>query len=169
MDGQLSFSIAGVNDVIDYIYTTYHDERQKGDMWERVSRYYLLSDPQYSNLVGTVWLWADAPTNDLGTGEARSRTWTLTSVAEDPENPGQFWAIQCKCYERDKTLPYKECSTLWSTAQADKRYSRYMLISTTERISKNIVDMVNKTPTLPITPSNAKFHIMRSWADGIAL
>lgn len=147
-------TIISVNDVIDYIYKTYHDERQKGDMWERVSRYYLLSDPLYSEIIGKVWLWADAPTNDFGAGGGKVQDTGIDLVAEDLENPGQFWAIQCKCYDQGKSLPYKECSTFWSTAQADKRYSRYMLISTTELISKNIVDMVKKTPTVLIAPSD---------------
>ena len=146
MSEQLSFNITSVYDAIDYIYATCKTERQKGDMFERVCAFYLRSDPQLSQQVGKVWLWEVAPTNDgQDTG--------IDVVAEDPENPGKYWAVQCKCYDSDKTLPYEACSTFWSTASLDPRYSRYMLMTTTENLSANVWKKVAQSGTIVITPS----------------
>lgn len=140
-------TLTSIYDAIDYIYANCHSDKQKGDMFERVSAYYLRSDPQLSQVMGKVWLWDDNPLiDDPDTG--------IDLVAEDPENEGRYWAIQCKCYDQNKTLPYEACSTFWSTAALrPDLFSRYMLVATTEHLSKNVKKKVAESNTIVVTPS----------------
>ena len=53
-----------IYEVIDWIRGTCESERDKGDKFERASRYYLMNDPVYAQRFSDVWMWKDAPTND---------------------------------------------------------------------------------------------------------
>lgn len=140
-------TITSFADVLNYIYDVHKTEKQKGDLFELVCRYYLRSDPQMSQVMGEVWLWKDAPTrNGIDKG--------IDIVAEDPENPGKYWAVQCKCHDPNKTLALEECSTFWGTAGPNPIYSRYVIMATTEHFSKNLETQIETTGTIRITPSD---------------
>ena len=65
------------------------DKHEKGKQFERVCKWFLETDPRYSDRLVNVWLWDDWPGRwgpDCG----------LDLVAEDRD--GKTWAIQAKCY-----------------------------------------------------------------------
>lgn len=140
--------ITTIYDVIDRIREMATSESQKGDYFELACRFYLLNDPALSQVVGKTWLWDDWPENggkpDTG----------IDIVSEDPESAGHFWAVQCKCYLEDNALPYGECSTFWGTAGPDTRFARYMLFTTTDNLSANLLTQIASTNTVLITPQN---------------
>ena len=143
-------SVSSIYEVIDYIDATAKTTEERGSMWERVTAFFLRSDPEQDQVMGKVSLWADAPTNtghDVG----------IDLVAEDElvadDGSGRYWAIQCKAYVPTETLTYDDCSTFWAKGVPDPAYARYMLSTTTEHLSKNLLDQCKFTGTVIITPS----------------
>ena len=66
------------------------DPHERGKQFERVCKWFLETDPRYSNRLAKVWLWDDWPHRwgpDCG----------IDLVAEDRD--GKNWAIQAKCYD----------------------------------------------------------------------
>lgn len=153
MSDQTAFDLpahtgADFRSLLAYVRNVSTSESQKGDFFERMCLYYLRNDPPTMQLVGRTWRWGDAPTNhgqhDVG----------IDLVAEDPESLGRYWAIQCKCYDGDDNLPYADVATFWSTAGPLDTYSRYMLFTTTDHLSKHLRDQVKATGTVLVTPQN---------------
>ena len=59
---------------------------------------YLLTDPRYAHRFKKIWLWGEFPyRKDLGGNDTG-----IDLVAET--NEGDYWAIQCKCFEEDATI-----------------------------------------------------------------
>ena len=91
-----------IYDVLDWIRTTSNSTYELGAKFERAARFFLLHDPLYANTFEEVWLWADAPTND-------GHDIGIDLVAQDRD--GSYWAIQCKFYDEDSVLDYKQASS----------------------------------------------------------
>lgn len=143
-------SVSSIYEIIDYIDATAKTTEERGSMWERVTAFFLRSDPEQDQVMGKVYPWADAPTNtghDVG----------IDLVAEDElvadDGSGRYWAIQCKAYAPTTTLTYDDCSTFWAKGAPDPAYARYMLSTTTEHLSRNLLDQCESTGTIVITPS----------------
>lgn len=136
-----------IYEVIDWIRDTCESERDKGDKFERASRYYLMNDPVYAQRFSDVWMWKDAPTNDgadLG----------IDLVAQDAED-GTYWAIQCKCYQKS-TLDLRDVATFYTKASATGDYAHNMIITTCEDFGPNL----DKTA--------AQYGTVRLFADSMA-
>lgn len=136
-----------IYEVIDWIRDTCESERDKGDKFERASRYYLMNDPVYAQRFSDVWMWKDAPTNDgadLG----------IDLVAQDAED-GTYWAIQCKCYQKT-TLDLRDVATFYTKASATDDYAHNMIITTCEDFGPNL----DKTAT--------QYGTVRLFADSMA-
>lgn len=136
-----------IYEVIDWIRDTCESERDKGDKFERASRYYLMNDPVYAQRFSDVWMWKDAPTNDgadLG----------IDLVAQDAED-GTYWAIQCKCYQK-ATLDLRDVATFYTKASATDDYAHNMIITTCKDFGPNL----DKTAT--------QYGTVRLFADSMA-
>lgn len=136
-----------IYEIIDWIRDTCESERDKGDKFERASRYYLMNDPVYAQRFSDVWMWKDAPTNDgadLG----------IDLVAQDAED-GTYWAIQCKCYQK-ATLDLRDVATFYTKASATGDYAHNMIITTCEDFGPNL----DKTAT--------QYGTVRLFADSMA-
>ncbi|GHU32899.1 hypothetical protein FACS1894172_10350 [Spirochaetia bacterium] len=73
-------------------------ERDKGDRFERLMQVYLLTDPQYAPMWKNVWMWEEFP----GRKDFGGKDIGIDLVALTQE--GDYWAIQCKCYQEDSYL-----------------------------------------------------------------
>jgi predicted helicase len=73
-------------------------ERDKGDKFERLMQAYLRTDPKYAPLFKDVWLWKDF----FGRSELGGSDTGIDLVAKTHE--GDFWAIQCKCFQDSQTI-----------------------------------------------------------------
>jgi predicted helicase len=69
-------------------------------------------------------------------------------VARDID--GGYWAIQCKCWAEASQLTFKAASTFFATAQADGRYSHYMIVDTVTTWSKTLVTKAEALGTVRI-------------------
>ncbi|MCI7439296.1 MAG: DEAD/DEAH box helicase family protein [Coriobacteriaceae bacterium] len=122
--------IVTFDDVMDYLSSHDRTNVEKGDLWERVTAWYMRNDPAMRQVVGRVWRWSD-PENPLYTGHDTG----IDIVAERADRPGTYWAVQCKFYDPAHELSYRDLGTFFAAAEADDRYTGLVVSSVGEDIS----------------------------------
>lgn len=85
-------------------------ERDKGDKFERLMQAYLQTDPRYADLFTNVWHWNDFPARrDFG-----GKDTGIDLVARTTS--GDYWAIQCKCFQESATIDKPAVDSFLSTS-----------------------------------------------------
>jgi len=85
-------------------------EKDKGERFERLMKAYLLTDRKYADNFKKVWLWNEFPgKKDLGSIDTGIDLVALT-------NDGDYWAIQCKCYQQGTIIDKKAVDTFFTTS-----------------------------------------------------
>lgn len=125
--------IVALEDVLDYMGSHERTKRDKGDLWERVCAWYLRNDPEMRQVVGDVWRWDD-PENPLRTGHDTG----IDIVAERTDEPGTYWAVQCKNFEASHKVSLNDLGTFFAAAEADERYTGLVVATVSEEISSNV-------------------------------
>lgn len=130
-------------------------ERDKGDRFERLMQAYLKTDPKYAHLLKDVWLWSEFPgKTDLGGSDTG-----IDLVARTHE--GDYWAIQCKCFQEDAYIDKPAVDSFLSTSSREflnenlqtTRFAHRLWISTTNRWGTNAQEAIrNQNP--PVTRIN---------------
>jgi predicted helicase len=129
-------------------------EQDKGDRFERLIQAYLYTDPKYTHLT-KIWLWSEFPyRKDFGSHDVG-----IDLVAQTAE--GEYWAIQCKCYQEDSRISKEHVDTFLSTSgrsfedsKGERiRFSRRVWVSTTNNWSSKANETLrNQDP--PVTRIN---------------
>ncbi|WP_338814036.1 type ISP restriction/modification enzyme [Bernardetia sp. Wsw4-3y2] len=124
-------------------------ERDKGDRFERLMKGYLLTDPKYAHKFQYVWLWEEfVGKNDLGGKDTGIDLVALT-------HEGDYWAIQCKCYQETATIDKPSVDSFLSTSSRTfkdaelktQSFSHRLWISTTNKWGGNAEEAIkNQTP-----------------------
>lgn len=124
-------------------------EKDKGEKFERLMKAYLLTDPKYAYKFKNVWLWAEFPgRNDLGGNDTGIDLVALT-------NEGDYWAIQCKCYQESSIIDKPAVDSFMTTSGRTfkgedlKTYSfaHRLWISTTNKWNVNAQEAIkNQNP-----------------------
>ncbi len=140
-------------------------ERDKGDRFERLMQTYLLTDPKYAFLFENVWFWNEFPGKlDLGGGDTGIDLVALT-------HEGDYWAIQCKCYQEDSTIDKPAVDSFLSTSSREfknehmqtTRFAHRLWISTTNKWGPNATEAIrNQNP--PVTRINL-FDLLEAPVD----
>lgn len=130
-------------------------ERDKGDRFERLMQAYLQTDPKYAYRLKKIWLWKEFPGKvDLGGHDTGI---DLVALTVD----GDYWAIQCKCYQEDATIDKPEVDSFLSTSSREFKnpelktvgFSNRLWISTTNKWGPNATEAIrNQNP--PVTRIN---------------
>ncbi len=119
-------------------------EHDKGSRFERLMQAYLLTDPQYAYLFKRVWLWDEFPgKHDLGSGDTGIDLVALTI-------DGDYWAIQCKCYQETSLIDKPAVDSFLSTSSRTfknedlntVRFSHRLWISTTNKWGPNATQAI---------------------------
>ena len=114
-----------------------HDQRDKGDKFERLMRAYLLTERGYAEKLKHVWKWEDFfAKRHFGGADVG-----IDLVAETVH--GEYWAIQCKFYARHQHIAKAEVDTFLATAgrsfpdrdHRDVRFVYCLFISTSSELS----------------------------------
>jgi predicted helicase len=130
-------------------------ERDKGNRFERLMQAYLKTDPQYAALFKNVWLWNDFfARRDLGGSDTG-----IDLVAQSYD--GDYWAIQCKCFDENAYIDKAAVDSFISTANRSfrnddlltTRFSHLLWISTTNNWSRNALESV-RNQGIPFTRIN---------------
>lgn len=124
-------------------------ERDKGDRFERLMQAYLLTDPKYTSKLKKVWLWNEFHgKSDLGGGDTGIDLVALTF-------DGDYWAIQCKCYQEDALIDKPSVDSFLSTSSREFKndqlktvsFSHRLWISTTNKWGPNATEAIkNQNP-----------------------
>lgn len=130
-------------------------QRDMGDRFERLMQAYLKTDPKYAFKFKNVWLWNEFPGKiDLGGGDTGIDLVALT-------NEGDYWAIQCKCYQEDSIIDKPAVDSFISTSGREfkneqmqtTRFAHRLWISTTNKWGSNATEAIrNQNP--PVTRIN---------------
>lgn len=137
------------NDILHKFRAESFTQKDKGTQFERLMRSWLLSDPRYSNLTN-VWLWEDFPSRgDLGGSDTGIDLVARTET-------GEYWAIQCKCYQESAVIDKPAVDSFLSTSSRQfldvdtlqtTKFSHRLWISTTNHWGKNAEDAIqNQDP-----------------------
>lgn len=86
-----------INDILQEIRLKAQTEREKGTDFERLMKLWFLTDPRYSELE-KVWLWEEFP----GRKDFGGKDLGIDLVARTEY--GDYWAIQCKCYDENTPI-----------------------------------------------------------------
>lgn len=117
-------------EVLNKLRTESFSTRNQGFLFEKLMQRYLLSDPRYEGKFKEIWLWNEFPYRaDFGTGKDVG----IDLVAQTME--GEYWAIQCKCYEEHSYIEKggvdSFITTSGKTFNRDCRFALRLWISTT--------------------------------------
>ena len=130
-------------------------ERDKGDRFERLMQTYLQTDPKYTSTLKYVWMWNEFPgKKDFG---GKDTGIDLVAMTFD----GDYWAIQCKCYQESSLIDKKSVDSFLSTSSREFKndqlqtvgFSQRLWISTTNKWGSNAEETIkNQNP--PVTRIN---------------
>lgn len=140
-------------------------ERDKGDRFERLMQAYLQTDPKYAFKFKNVWMWNEFPGKiELGGGDTGIDLVALT-------HEGDYWAIQCKCFQENSTIDKPAVDSFLSTSSREfkneqmqtTRFAQRLWISTTNKWGGNAEQAIrNQNP--PVTRINL-FDLVESPVD----
>ncbi len=140
-------------------------ERDKGDRFERLMQGYLQTDPKYAFKFKNVWMWDEFPGKiELGGGDTGIDLVALT-------HEGDYWAIQCKCFQEDGRIDKPAVDSFLSTSSREfkneqmqtTQFAQRLWISTTNKWGSNAEQAIrNQNP--PVTRINL-FDLIESPVD----
>jgi predicted helicase len=125
------------------------DERGKGRLFERLIANYLVTDPQYYDLLEHVWLWEEWP-------DRKGADNGIDLVAREKAT-GDYWAIQCKFFDPGYTIQkpdidsfLSESGKQFATNDGSKQFSRRIVVSTTDKWNRNAENAI-EGQTVPVS------------------
>lgn len=136
--------MANFNKVINKFREESFSERDKGFRFERLMQAYLKTTTMYASRFQEVWLWNDFPYRsqfgwqDIG----------IDLVAYTHE--GEYWAIQCKCYNADTYINKPEVDSFISTSGRTFKNDEGVTVSFSERLWISTTNKWNSTAELTI-------------------
>lgn len=123
--------------------------RDKGTQFERLIANYLMTDPQYSDRLADVWLWAEWP-DRWGSDDG------IDLVARE-RGTGDYWAIQCKFFDPANTLDKAGIDSFlaasgkkFATTEGDFHFSTRLIVSTTDKWSSK-AEKTLEAQTIPVS------------------
>jgi predicted helicase len=142
-----------------------YSQSNKGSRFERLMQSYLQTELLYATRLKRVWLWEDFfAKRDLGGHDTG-----IDLVAETIE--GDFWAIQCKCYQADTPIDKPAVDSFLSTSSRTfpngelqtVSFSHRLWISTTNKWGSNAEESIkNQSP--PVSRINL-YDLQQSSVD----
>jgi len=137
------------NKILDKYRRISFSEKDKGERFERLMKAYLLTDPKYTAKFQKVWLWSEFPgKDDLGGSDTGIDLVALTIE-------GDYWAIQCKCYQEGAVIDKPTVDTFLSTSSRTfkgenlktQSFAQRLWISTTNKWGTNATQAIqNQNP-----------------------
>uniref|UniRef100_UPI0040286013 restriction endonuclease n=1 Tax=Parabacteroides distasonis TaxID=823 RepID=UPI0040286013 len=131
-------------------------EREKGAKFEKLIKRWFQTDPRYADKLQEVWLWEDFP----GKKDFGGKDLGIDLVAKT--DLGDYWAIQCKCYDEKAIISKAVVDSFISTAHRafiddltlkTTYFSNLIWVSTTLRWGVNAEETL-KGQDIPVTRIN---------------
>ena len=106
------------------------DNKTKGDVFELITKYYLLSDPKYTTKLKNVWLYKEIPSAVVKKLHLPQTDQGIDLIAETIE--GEYWGVQCKYLsDENQKISHRKISTFMSLSFALAKNISYGLVATT--------------------------------------
>ena len=103
-------------------------EYDKGDRFERLMQAFLQTDPKYAYRFKNVWLWNKFPGKvDLGGNDTGIDLVAMT-------HEGDYWAIQCKCFQEDSSIDKPAVDSFLSTSSREFKNEQLQTVSFSQRL-----------------------------------
>ena len=109
-------------------------EREKGEFFEKAIREFLHLSPEYS--FENVWLWSNWP--DLKKYNFSKKDLGIDLVAKERET-GNFWAIQCKCFDENRQVSKTDIDSFLSESGKNPFKTR-LIVTTTANWGVNALE-----------------------------
>jgi predicted helicase len=122
-------AVSTLEDILDQLYFSATDERDKGDKFERLMLQFFKTDLQWSERFADVWLWMDWP------HRAGRRDNGIDLVATDRAT-GEHVAIQCKFYDPARTLNKADIDSFLGES-GKHPFGQRLVVSTTDHWGAN--------------------------------
>lgn len=131
-------------------------EREKGAKFEKLMKRWFQTDPRYADKLQEVWLWEEFP----GKKDFGGKDLGIDLVAKT--DLGDYWAIQCKCYDEKAVISKAVVDSFISTAHRafiddltlkTTYFSNLIWVSTTLRWGANAEETL-KGQDIPVTRIN---------------
>ena len=128
-------------DVLRAIDSRATSQRDKGSRFEQLAKAFFEQDALYRDQFERVWLWMDWP--DRG-----GRPDTGIDLVAKNTDDGEYTAIQCKFYGPNSTIRKEDIDSFISTSgiyvPGAPRYTKRIVVSTTDRWSTNAEEALNQ-------------------------
>jgi len=133
--------MSALQELLEHYRKTAKNERDKGDKFERLTKFFLENDTRFSDRFSDVWIWNKFPGNEgkVDTG--------IDLVAKEKYSEG-YCAVQCKFYG-DKTTVDKSNIDSFFTASGKEIYTSRLIFATTDNWTKHAEDAL-KNQKIPI-------------------
>ena len=130
--------------VLDHIRSTAGSESEKGRLFERLMKTYLIKDPLYQDRFSDVWLWAEWAERQPGFDGGDTG---IDLVAG--ERAGGYCAIQCKCYAPGTRIAKAHLDS-FIAASAREPFTARIVVDTGDEWGSNAAKTI-----APLTPACA--------------
>ena len=111
-------TIKNFQDILQKYRSVSFSEHDKGARFERLMQAFLKTYPVYEGKFADVWLWSEFPYREAFGGKDTG----IDLVARTVE--GDFWAIQCKCWDEKSYIDKPAVDTFAYTNMADRKRCR---------------------------------------------
>jgi len=132
------------------------DNKEKGDAFELLTKYFFKVEPKYVDLYKEVWIHHELPIKvkkELNYFQDRG----IDLIAETKS--GEYHAIQCKYHsDKDKNVTLKELSTFFTNYESRDKLTVGYVCSSANDFSKNIKSSVSK---------QLQYILSDKWQSGI--
>ena len=127
--------------ILDELASSAKNDRDKGDKFERLTKFFLENDTRYKDRFSDVWLWNKFPLNEgkIDTG--------IDLVAKEKYGDGHC-AIQCKFYGENTTIEKSNIDSFF-TASGKKIYTSRLIFSTSNKWTIHAEDAL-KNQKIPV-------------------
>lgn len=85
-------------------------EREKGTRFEKVIVNYFRTSKKYAEEIDKVWLWSHFPYAKQFGGKDIGIDVVVKTIT------GEYWAVQCKCYDKESTINKEEVDSFLATS-----------------------------------------------------
>ncbi|MFW8564862.1 DEAD/DEAH box helicase [Orrella sp. 11846] len=129
-----------LQDVLQSFRDAAHNNRDLGDLFERLIANFLRTDPQYN--FSDVWLWSEWPD--------RWGADTGIDLVARVAGTGDYWAFQCKFYLPEHSVSRADIDSFlaasgrrFETDEGQKSFANRIIVTTTDRWSKHAEDTLD--------------------------
>jgi predicted helicase len=137
--------MSALQDLLDHYRANSKSERDKGDKFERLTKFFLENDSRFSDRFSDVWIWNNFPENEgkVDTG--------IDLVAKEKYLHG-YCAIQCKFYGENNVIDKPHIDSFF-TASGKSIYTSRLIFATTDKWTKHAEDALadQKVPVNRVT------------------